>query len=61
MIRGGNNKVKACIEVLLKYEKGSINLKEAVNEFCAVSGVSRDTATSFIKSLNRSNVVQLSK
>ena len=52
---------KDCIVVLLKYEKGSINLKEAVNEFCAVSGVSRDTATSFIKSLNRSNVVQLSK
>ena len=61
MMKEGNNIVKECIVVLLKYEKGSINLKEAVNEFCAVSGVSRDTATSFIKSLNRSNVVQLSK
>ena len=60
-MKEGNNMVKECIVVLLKYEKGRINLKKAVNEFCSVSGVSRDTATNFIKSLNRSNVVQLSK
>ena len=56
-----NNAIKESINVLLHYEKGKINLKEAVNQLRSLSGLSQEIAETFIKSLNRTNVVQLSE
>jgi hypothetical protein len=54
-----DNAIKESISVLLHYEQGKINLKQAVNQLRSLSGLSEEIAETFIKSLNRANVVQL--
>jgi hypothetical protein len=54
-----DNTIKKSINVLLHYEQGKINLKQAVDQLTSLSGLSEEVAETFIKSLNRANVVQL--
>ena len=51
--------VKKSIKVLLNYEQGKINLKDATNQLKSISGLSEDVAETFIKSLERNNVIQI--
>ena len=53
-----DNAIKESINVLVHYEQGKINLKEAVNQLRSLSGLSQEIAETFIKSMNRTNVVQ---
>ena len=53
-----DNAIKESINVLSHYEQGKINLKEAVNQLRSLSGLSQEIAETFIKSMNRTNVVQ---
>ena len=54
-----DNAIKESINVLVHYEQGRINLKEAINQLRSLSGLSQEIAETFIKSMNRTNVVQL--
>lgn len=51
--------VKESIKVLLNYEQGKINLKDATNQLKSISGLSEDVAETFIKSLERNNVIPI--
>ena len=51
--------VKESIKVLLNYEQGKINLKDATNQLKNISGLSEDVAETFIKSLERNNVIPI--
>ena len=51
--------VKESIKVLLNYEQGKINLKDATNQLKSISGLSEDVAETFIKSLERINVIPI--
>ena len=51
--------VKESIIVLLNYEQGKINLKDATNQLKSISGLSEDVAETFIKSLERNNVIPI--
>ena len=51
--------VKESIKVLLNYEQGKINLKDATNQLRSISGLSEDIAETFIKSLKRNNVIPI--
>ena len=51
--------VKESIKVLLNYEQGKINLKDATNQLRSISGLSEDVAETFIKSLERNNVIPI--
>ena len=51
--------VKESIKVLLNYEQGKINLKDATNRLKSISGLSEDVAETFIKSLERNNVIPI--
>ena len=51
--------VKESIKVLLNYEQGKINLKDATNQLKSISGWSEDVAETFIKSLERNNVIPI--
>ena len=54
-----DNAIKESISVLLHYEQGQINVTQAFNQLRSLSGLSEEIAETFIKSLNRANVVQL--
>jgi len=51
--------VKESIKVLLNYEQGKINLKDATNQLRSISGLSEDVAETFIRSLKRNNVIPI--
>tara|TARA_B100000424_G_C22601410_1_gene335978 strand:+ start:313 stop:501 length:189 start_codon:yes stop_codon:yes gene_type:complete len=51
--------VKESIKVLLNYEQGKINLKDATNQLKSISGLSEDVAETFIRSLERNNVIPI--
>ena len=51
--------VKESIKVMLNYEQGKINLKDATNQLKSISGLSEDVAETFIKSLERNNVIPI--
>ncbi len=51
--------VKESIKVLLNYEQGKINLKDATNQLRSISGLSEDIAETFIRSLKRNNVIPI--
>lgn len=51
--------VKESIKVLLNYEQGKINLKDATNQLKSISGLSEDVAETFIRSLKRNNVIPI--
>ena len=51
--------VKESIKVLLNYEQGKINLKDATNQLRNISGLSEDIAETFIRSLKRNNVIPI--
>ena len=51
--------VKESIKVLLNYEQGKINLKDATNQLKSISGLCEDVAETFIKSLERNNVIPI--
>ena len=50
----------ASIDVLISYKNGSMNLDEAVNQFCYLTGLSKDIGAKFIRSTSRSNIINLS-
>ena len=50
----------ASIDVLISYKNGSMNLDEAVNQFCYLTGLSKDIGAKFIRSMSRSNIINLS-
>ena len=52
-------KDKEIIDVLLHYEKGKINLKQTINRLENLSGLSHEVTETFVRSLNRNNVIQL--
>lgn len=54
-----NKQICNVITILLNYERGEINLKEAVFALNSSSGLSTEVCKSFIDSLKRNNVVSL--
>jgi len=54
-----DKKVKESINVLLHYEQGKINLRDAVTQIRSLSGLSEEIAETFIKSINRTNVIPI--
>ena len=52
--------VTACIDVLLDYAKGNINLQEATMKFSNFSKLSKEVSSQYICSLSRQNIIDIS-
>lgn len=54
-----DKKIGACIDILIEYKKGGYTLDQAVDRFRKLSGLRYDIAESYIKSMNRDNIISL--
>lgn len=52
-------KIGGCIDILIEYKKGGYTLHQAVERFRKLSGLRYDIAESYIKSMNRDNIISL--
>lgn len=52
-------KIGGCIDILIEYKKGGYTLDQAVERFRKLSGLRYDVAESYIKSMNRDNIISL--
>ena len=56
-----DNHIGASIDILIAYKNGQMNLAEAVERFCFLTGLSQHLGRQFLEGLSRSNVINLKK
>lgn len=49
------------LAVIMDYKYGRINLDEAVEQFCFLTGLSQALGRQFLEGLSRSNVIEFEK
>lgn len=54
-----DQKIGACIDILIEYKKGGYTLEQAVDRFRKLSGLRYDIAKEYIRSMSRDNVISL--
>jgi len=52
-----NTTTLASIDVLVSYKNGSLNLDEAVSQFCYFTGLEKNIGTKFIEEMSRNNII----
>jgi len=51
--------IAGSIDVLIDYKKGLLTQAQAVDRFRKLTGLNIDVATSFLKGMNRDNIISL--
>ena len=49
------------LAVIMDYKYGRINLDEAVEQFCFLTGLSQALGRQFLEGLSRSNIIEFEK